>query len=289
MRNLIQFLIRYSSWFVFIFYVLLSCVLLFKGNAYQQSVFLTSANGVSTAINGTIHDVDSYFHLAETNRRLEAVNAAQQAEILNLRDKLAHVLTLVPDSSRNRNFNIDRFRFIPATVMNNSTHHPRNYFTINKGRLDGVEPGMGVVDNDGIVGIVNVAGDHTARIISVLNRSQRFSVKVKGTDFVGSLTWKSNDPTIATVEEIPRHARFRVGDTIVTSGFSTTFPEGIPVGIVMSRSRGADDNYFSLRVRLSSNFSHLNTVRVLRDQLKAELDSLSGFDIESSKTSATID
>lgn len=287
MRNLIHFLIRYSSWFVFIFYVLLSCVFLFKGNDYQQSVYLTSANGVSAAMHGTIQDIDSYFHLKEANERLEAVNAAQQAEILNLRNEMGQLLTLVPDSGRNRRFNIDRFRFIPASVMNNSTHHPRNYFTINKGRLDGVEPGMGVVDNDGIVGIVNVAGDHTARIISVLNRSQRFSVKVKGTDFVGSLAWKSNDPTIATVEEIPRHARFRVGDTIVTSGFSTTFPEGIPVGIVMSRSRGADDNYFSLRVRLSSNFAHLNTVRVLRDQLKAELDSLSGFDLESSNSSDT--
>ncbi len=165
-----------------------------------------------------------------------------------------------------------------ATVINNSTHRPRNFFTINRGSADGIMPGMGVVDQNGIVGIVNVTGTKSARIISVLNETQRFSVKVKGSNYVGSLSWKEGNPAIAYVEELPRHVKYNVGDTIVTSGFSTAFPEGIPVGFVMGQVHTTDDNFYTLKVHLAADFSQLSTVRVIRDEFKAEMDSLNLFD-----------
>ncbi len=281
MRNLLNFIIRYSTWFVFTFYVLLSCILLFSRNRVQQSVYLTSANVVTSGIYGTWSGISGYFALRDINESLQLSNARLENEVLNLRAQLAEARTLIADSAASH-LSYVRFGYEPAAVINNSTRHPRNYFTINRGSADGLRPGMGVVDQNGVVGIVNVTGLHTARVVSLLNETQHFSVKLKGTPYVGSLAWKGGDPTVAYVEEVPRHVKYRAGDTIVTSGYSTTFPEGIAVGTVMNRVKGKDDNFYILKIRLASDFKTLSTVRVIKDTLKAELDSLGGDDPSSS-------
>lgn len=294
MRNLLNFLIRYSTWFVFLFYVLLSCVLLMRNNLYQQSVWMTSANSVSTSVYGMTTDVSGYFGLKKTNLELQRSNADLENQVLLLRQELADCRARLGDTldydlvkpigATAENPESGRYDYVLASVVNNSTSHPRNFFSINRGTLDGVRPGMGVIDHNGVVGIVNVAGKHTARVISLLNRTQHFSVKLKNTDYVGSMHWNGPNPTTAYVEEIPRHVRFHIGDTIVTSGFSTTFPEGIPVGTVMTQIRGEDDNFFTIKLRLLPDFRNLGTVRVLTDELKAELDSLQTFDNPPEKT-----
>ena len=278
MRNLLNFLIRYSTWFVFVFYVLLSCVLLARRDDYHASVILTSANEVSGSVYRTAANVNGYFNLREINRSLQESNAALENENLNLRNQLAEYRALVSDTAYIRE--TKRFDYVLASVINNSTRHPRNYITINRGSIDGILPGMGVVDQNGIVGIVNVSGKHTSRVISILNETQHFSVKLKDTPYVGSLTWKGGDPGIAYMEEVPRHAKFHVGDTVVTSGFSTTFPYGINVGTVLNRIKTSDDNFYILKIRLAGDFKTLSTVRVIRDEYKTELDSLSNFDIK---------
>ncbi|MBD5291676.1 rod shape-determining protein MreC [bacterium] len=281
MRNLLNFILRYSTWFVFAFYVLLSCILLSRRDDYHASVLLSSANEVTSAVYRGATGVSGYFYLRDINRNLQESNAALENEILNLRSQLAEYKALVSDSSYVRQE--QRFDYTLASVINNSTRHPRNYITINRGTNDGVRPGMGVVDQNGIVGIVNVAGPHTARVISIINETQHFSVKLKDTPYVGSLSWKGGDPGIAYMEEVPRHAQFHIGDTVVTSGFSTTFPYGINVGTVMNRVRMTDDNFYILKIRLASDFKTLSTVRVITDFYKAELDSLSTFDVGPTK------
>lgn len=278
MRNLLYFIIRYGTWFVFAFYVLISCILLFINNSYQRAVFLTSANVVTSTINSATTTVSGYFNLKSINESLQESNARLENEVLNLRHQIAEYRTLLSDSAFSSVYN-KRFDFVSATVVGNSVSHPQNYFSINRGKLDGVKTGMGVVDQNGIVGIVNVAGNHTARVISVLNETQKFSVKIKNTHFIGSLSWKGGDPSIAYMEEVPRHAKFHMGDTIVTSGYSLSFPENIPVGTVLNRIKGSDDNFFILKIQLSPDFKNLSTVRVIKDDFKEDLDSLSRFDL----------
>lgn len=277
MRNLLNFLMKYSTWFVFAFYVLVSLILLFSFNTYQGSVYMTSANAVTGTVNEATSEITGYFSLKKINESLQESNAALENRVLNLTNEIKHLKTLVDDSVAYAGLP-PRFDYVTAAVINNSTRHPRNYFTINKGKADGIAPGMGVVDQNGVVGIVNVCGRHTSRVISVLTKEQNFSVRLKGTQFVGTLAWKENNPQSAWVEEVPRHARYRVGDTIVTSGFSTSFPEGIPVGTVMSQVRNSESNFFTLKIRLSSDFNNLSTVRVIKDDLKPELDMLQTFD-----------
>ncbi|MDE6006570.1 MAG: rod shape-determining protein MreC [Muribaculaceae bacterium] len=278
MRNIIDFILKYSKWFVFTLYVLISCFLLVSHNRYQQSVYFSSANVVSGNIYDAWSQVTGYFHLKSINESLQASNADLQNQVFNLKTQIAELEARLGDTV-SRDSESDRFDFISASVVNNNTRHPRNYFTLNRGSRDGVQPGMGVVDQNGVVGIVNVAGPHMSRVISLLNETQHFSVKIKGTSFIGSMVWKGSDASVGYVEEIPRHARYSIGDTIVTSGYSTTFPEGIPVGVILNRVRSQDDSFFTFKVRLTSDFNALSAVRVIKDIYKNEIDSLANFDI----------
>lgn len=276
MRTLLNFIIRYSSWFVYAFYIVLSCVLLFNNNPYQQSVYLTSANSISTSIYGVTSDITSYIALRKTNEELQANNALLEKRVVSLEQELKKYKGIAADTSGS---NVGaRYEYVLASVLNNSTRHPRNYFNIDKGYEDGIRPGMGVAGHNGVVGIVNVTGAHTSRIISLLNVTQHFSVKLKDTPYVGTLTWKGNDPTVAYVEEIPKHVKFKIGESVVTSGYSTTFPEGIDVGKVIGQVKAADDNYFTLKIKLSSDFRNLTSVRVIKDNLKPQLDNLEKYD-----------
>ncbi|MBD5212189.1 MAG: rod shape-determining protein MreC [Bacteroidales bacterium] len=276
MRTLLNFIIRYSSWFVYAFYIVLSCVLLFNNNPYQQSVYLTSANSISTSIYGVTSDITSYIALRKTNEELQANNALLEKRVVSLEQELKKYKGIAADTSGSNAG--ARYEYVLASVLNNSTRHPRNYFNIDKGYEDGIRPGMGVAGHNGVVGIVNVTGAHTSRIISLLNVTQHFSVKLKDTPYVGTLTWKGNDPTVAYVEEIPKHVKFKIGESVVTSGYSTTFPEGIDVGKVIGQVKAADDNYFTLKIKLSSDFRNLTSVRVIKDNLKPQLDNLEKYD-----------
>lgn len=277
MRNLIEFILKYSSALLFTMLFVLSVAMLVSNGRFHSSVWFTSANAVSNKIYDMSNGVTSYFNLRSINASLQQSNAQLENEVLNLRSQVARLKSMVNDSTDNSNTR--RFDYILGTVLNNSTRHPRNYFTIDKGTQDGVKAGMGVVDQNGIVGIVNVAGEKTSRIISLLNTTQHISVKLKNSNTVGALTWKVSDPKTAYVEEVPRHSVFQIGDTVVTSGYSTSFPANIPVGIVEGKVKSENENYYILKVRLSSDFKTLSTVRVLKDAYKEELDSLKNYDI----------
>lgn len=271
MRNLINFLIRFSSWILFMVFVTISCVLLFQNNPYQHSIYLSSANALSTSLYNGAHSVTSYFSLRDINEDLTRRNAQLESQVLALKSQIArykiaeYAATVPVDTS------LARYNFIIAHVINNSVHRPHNYITLDKGSLDGIAEEMGVVNENGVVGIVNKVGPHSARVISVLNNYLRVSAKVKASEQVGSLVWDGKNPSEAILEELPRHATFKVGDTVVTSGYSTVFPEGVPVGIVTKPLKDYDENFFALRVRLFTDFSTLNTVRVVRDMMKPEL------------------
>lgn len=280
MRNLLNFFLRYGAWFIFTFYVILSCVILFTYNAYHSSIYFSSANAIASSVYDASSELSGYFNLREINKSLEENNARLENEVLNLKYQLAELHTLYSDSLDVRGSSQTRYDYVAATVINNNVKHPKNYFSINRGKKDGIKVGQGVVDHNGVVGIVNVTGDHTARIISLLNESQRFSVKLKNTDFIGSLVWKGGDPSVAYMEEVPRHTRYQVGDTVVTSGYSLSFPADIPVGVIMNRIKGADDNFYILKIRLAPDFKSLGTVRVIKDNFKESLDSLSQYDLK---------
>ncbi len=282
MRQLVDFFVRHGAWFVFILLAGVSCVMLFRSNPYQQAVYMTSAGAVSSSVYRAANSVTGYFDLRTINDDLQERLSTLEMENLSLRrrlqraEELAYADTVTPDSA------LTPYRFITARVINNSIAHSNNFITINRGSDDGIRPEMGVIDRNGIVGIVNVTGHHTARVISLLNSDLRLSCKVKGSDAFGSLVWDGKSPRTAVLEELPRHVEFSIGDTVITSGYSVVFPEGIPVGIVRERERDADDNFYSLRVELLTDFSTLSTVRVIENFLKDEIEEVETDQVNSS-------
>lgn len=273
MSELVAFLIRHSKWFVFTFFVVISCMLLFHDDPYRQHLYLTSAGRLATTAYKSANNVTSYFNLHEINEDLNRRNADLQSEIVKLQERIDLMIeqgytdTLVIDSG------VSNFDFIVAHVINNSVAHPYNYITINKGSNDGIKPELGVVDQNGVVGIVSNVGPTSARVISLLNPHFRLSCKIKRTDYFGSLVWDGNRPDEAMLEDLPRHTVFKPGDTIVTNGYSSVFPAGLPVGIVVDDNTEHNQNFFKLKVKLLTDFTTLSNVQVIvnnkADELKA--------------------
>ena len=272
MNNLLNFFIKHSAWFIFAVYVILSLVLLFKDNPYQQSVYLTSANSVSAAVYKAFNGITSYFHLRGINESLQERNAALEMELIELREQLSEMALYAPDSLHQPA--LGQYNFVMAHVISNSIAKPNNYITIDRGHLDGVSPEMGVIDQNGVVGIVNVVGPHASRVISLLNPHIRLSCKLRASGFYGSLVWDGKSPRHAVLEELPKHLTWNKGDTIVTSGYSAVFPEGIIVGVVEGLARDMSDSFVSLRIRLTTNFSQLSSVRVITNSMKGQIDAL---------------
>ena len=272
MNNLLNFFVKHCAWFIFAIYVILSLVLLFKDNPYQQSVFLSSANSVSAAVYKAFNGVTSYFHLRDINESLQERNATLEMELIELRKQMADLTLLSPDSLKHSN--LHQYNFVMAHVISNSIAQPNNYITIDRGHIDGVSPEMGVIDQNGVVGIVDVVGPHAARVISLLNPHIRLSCKLRDSGFYGSLVWDGKSPQYAVLEELPKHMTFHKGDTIVTSGYSAVFPEGIIVGTVVGLARDLSDSFVSLRIKLTTNFSQLSNVRVITNSMKEQIDAL---------------
>ena len=273
MRNLLNFFIKNSSWFIFIFYMILSSILLFKNNPYQQSIYLTSANKICSSIYNYISNVTSYFYLRDINEDLQKQNANLELEVVSLRNQLKEYEIKLTDSIESQ-LQPHQYDVIVGRVISNSITNSQNYIMVNKGALDGISTEMGVIDQNGVVGIVNIVGNHSSRIISLLNPNLRLSCKVKGSDFFGSLVWDGKSPYYAILEEMPRHVKFQEGDTIVTSGYSAVFPEGITVGIIDEQMNEGGDNFYSLKIKLLTDFTQLSTVRMIKNNNKDEFEQL---------------
>lgn len=273
MRALIDFFIKYSSWIVFAFYVVVSCIFLFQSNPYQHHIYMTSAGRLTAGVYDFAHNVTSYFNLRQINEELQAQNAHLEEEVLAMKAQLAQYRERYYADTMSVDTVLQPYSFIIASAINNSISKPYNYITINKGSKDGIKPEMGVIDQNGIVGVVNIVGDNYSRLISLLNPNFRLSCKVKGNEAFGSLVWDGKNPQEALLEELPRHTVYNTGDTVVTSGYSAMFPEGIPVGVITGSEKTIDDNFYTLRIHLLTDFSRLSTVRVISseiaDQIKA--------------------
>lgn len=272
MRKLLDFLLEKKHWFLLILFEVISFTLIYRNNSYQRSVMINSANYASGYVLSVAGYVQSYLNLRTINRNLQEQNGQMEMQLLDLQEQIevmqADTVTFkgaVSDSAR-----IFPFQFVIAEVVNNSISQLSNYITINKGRKDGIQPDMGVVSEQGVVGIVSNVSDHFSVIISLLNPKSKLSCKVLGNNSFGYLTWDGRDADYAILEELPRHAEFHKGDTIVTSGYSAIFPAGLIVGVVDDFYKERDDNFYALRVKLATPFSSLQHVRVIQNAYRNE-------------------
>lgn len=263
MRNLLNFLLKYNYWFLFILLEVVCFVLLFRFNNYQQSVYFTSANVVTGKVYEVSGSISSYFHLKSVNEDLLDRNMLLEQQITNLENALREhqVDSLVVNSIRNLD-NKD-YQLFKAHVIRNSLNQADNYITLDKGSSSGIRPEMGVVDGNGVVGIVYKTSPNYSLVISVLNSKSSISCKVVGSEYFGYLKWEHGDSRYAYLKDLPRHAEFNLGDTVVTSGYSTVFPAGVMVGTVDDMSDSNDGLSYLLKIKLATDFGKLSDVRVI--------------------------
>lgn len=259
---------------LFLLYVIVSCIFLFDKNPYQHHVYMTSAGALAANVYELSNSVTSYFNLRDINEELQIQNARLEAELIAMREQLNNYGEMHYGDTMSVPKPLMGCDFIISHVVNNSVHHPKNYITIDKGRRDSIRPEMGVVDQNGVVGIVNLVSDNYARVISVLNSNFSLSCKVKGNDAFGSLVWDGKRYDEALLKELPRHSEYHEGDTIVTSGFSSVFPEGILVGTVIGKEKDVDVNFYTLRIKLLTDFTTLSTVRIISNSNIEEIRTL---------------
>lgn len=265
MRNLLEFLTRHCHWFVFVALEVASIVLLFSYNSYQGSVWFSSANAVSGKVYELSSAVDQYFSLVDVNRRLTDRNQYLERQVASMADSMATVKGDSTFLQKMQGSVLARYKSIPAKVVSNSLEKLDNFITIDKGSADGVEKDMGVVSGSGVVGIVYLTSAHYSVVIPVLNSKSNISCSIRGRGYFGYLHWYGSRPDEAYVDDIPRHARFRIGDIVVTSGYSAVFPKGMVVGVITRVYNSANGLSYRLRVKLSTDFGNLRDVCVVSD------------------------
>ena len=271
MRNLLDFLYKYHHWLVFLVLEVVSVVLLFQYNSYQGSVWFSSASAVAGKAYELESKMTAYLSMAKENEELTMRNIYQERQLDQLRRLYAEATKDTTDMERKGLEFLSQYQLIPAKVVENSIHKLENLITIDKGRKDGVEPDMGVACGNGVVGVVYLVSDHYSVVISALNAaSSRISCVIRGRGYFGYLHWYGGDPSVAYVEDVPRHAKFKLGEWMVTSGFSSIFPSGVQVGKIEQAYNSSDGLSYKLKVRLSTDFGNVRDVVVISDKSIAE-------------------
>ena len=234
-----------------------------QNQGYQKSVYISSSNSVVSGMYEWSNSVVEFFKLRTANDNLSEENTSLKNQVIMLQNKLT---TMNPEANDSIRFRIPpemEYQFISAKVINCTTNKLQNYITLNKGAIDGIKTDMGVVSDEGVVGIVKTVSRRFSVVIPILNPKIEVSCKFKRNNYSGGLLWSGEDYRYANLTDIARHVELSLGDTLITSGLTSTFPEGVPVGIIEDFKIKESDAYYKIKVKLAVNFRTLSHVKVI--------------------------
>ena len=281
MDKLLEFLQKYRHWFVFLILETIALVTYLSGSLYSRSLGWYATSAVFGRVNELMTEGWSYVGLRPRNEELLRENARLRTAYTllarQMQDAEAH--GVLPRLHATDSLPIDPSAVIIARVVNRVTHTSEVYYTINKGRRDGIETDMGVMSASGVVGAVMAVSDHYALVIPVLNPKIRLACTLLGQEVSGTLTASSSpNANEAILSNVPPHAHPQIGDTITTSGYSYLFPEGMMVGTIAdsvpARVKGSAGTFANYPVHLSTDFQGLRYVYVIREKPTHEVRTL---------------
>jgi len=246
--------------------------LLVQNNNYQHASFMNSSSAMIGKFYKSVGDVKEYINLKDENKRLSDENA-------RLRTMLGDTTMLLKAESLVKYDSVyhKQYKFISAKIINNSTNRRSNYITLDKGKLDGIRPDMGVVASNGVVGKVKYVSDHFSVAMSLLHKDMHTSAMIKKNKYFGSLVWEGGSATKATLNDLAVHVPIAIGDTVVTSFKSDIYPEGIMIGTIAHFELNPGQNFYNITVNLSTNFSNISYVYVVNNRMKDEVQKLEGM------------
>jgi len=268
MQNLIQLIIRYGALITFLIFEFVCFYLVINKNQDQQKIYHASSALLSGQIYDQYDNFVKFWNLSAIADSVSHENAKLKSNLRNFQiEQLSKSDTITIDTAV-------QFIYLSAEVKNNSINKRNNTLTIDKGSKDGIETGMGVIDDDGIVGIVLSTSKNFSIIMSVLNSNTRISAAIKRSNYFGNLRWKGSNSQKVNLEDVPKHADIVIGDSIITSGYSSIFPSGIMIGKIEKFNILGGSNSYDIEVNLNNNLSKQRYVYVIKNILKEEQSSL---------------
>ncbi len=269
MKNLFNFIYKHNFVFVFLSLEVICVFILMRKNGYQGSSLINSSNNLSAKVYKISSNTKEYLLLQEENERL----ARENVYLLN-RIKLGYAALPLKTYTKNDTLYKQVYQFIGGKVINGSINKRNNYLTLDIGSEQGVTQDMAVVSNDGIIGIVKDVSTNFASVMSILHKDVRVNCQLKKEGINGPLIWDGTDYRFSNLIDVPTHARLKKGDTVITSALSGIFPQGITVGFVDSWDRKQNESFYTVKVLLSADFKKVNHISVIKNNYKAEKDSL---------------
>lgn len=261
MRQIINFLIRYKTFLLYIFFMIISLSFTIQSHSFHQSKFFNSSNWVTGGIFQTSYNITSYFDLKSENQKL--VNDNKRLRQILYNSKIKDTV-LIDSSSIN-------YTVISGQVIKNNYADQRNYITINKGEKDSIKQDMGVITDKGILGIIENTSNNYASVQSVLNEHSNINAKIKNTDHFGSLIWNTEHYNTVQLIDIPRLVPITIGDTIVTGAMSSIFPENIPIGTIKKFDLDDSKSFYYINVSLFNDMTNIKNVYIINNPNREEI------------------
>ncbi len=264
MRNLLNFLLKYINLIVFLVLEGIALYWLTTGNSYHNSRVVRGMQGITRGIEEKITNTRSYLSLRDVNSRL----ARENAELKNRLERFTGRTNLRFVPFRDTNFR-QEYQYISAKIVNNSVNKQKNFFTVDKGRAQGIKPDMAVTSGDNVAGVIVGCTENYSIAISLLNIDFRISARIRSNGYFGSLNWDGKNSRHAVLNEIPQHITINKGDTVETTGYSAIFPEGVGIGRV-SDIRKSGSDFYNISVELFTDFRKLSFVNVIGNLKRTE-------------------
>lgn len=278
MSNLIAFIKQYIHVLVFVVLQVLAIVMLYYSMNYPRYALASMARTIAAPVNQMCYKVVSHFNLVGENKQLALQNMRllqdKPENFFSVSDTAKTAYHTEVDTVRHRTTRTRMYDYTTAGVVFNTIHKKYNYLIIDKGRADGVVPDMAVLSPNGIVGVVTDVSAHFSTVTSLLNPNTRISAKVLPVNQLGTIAWHFGDPTTVYLEDVPEHINIQVGDSVYTSGYSEIYPGNVLVGVVSEKNKSNSSSFLSLKVKLTTDFNHINTVYLVRNLYQDELETL---------------
>tara|TARA_R110002020_G_scaffold205086_10_gene409603 strand:+ start:244 stop:1068 length:825 start_codon:yes stop_codon:yes gene_type:complete len=264
MQQIINFLIKYRNFLLFVFLLFISFVFTIQSHSYHRSKFVNSANFLTGGIYTTIDNINSYFDLRVHNDQLLEENKRLRQKLFNPLDSLSSTIDTVTYDSK--------YQVTKAKVINNNYSLRDNFLTLKGGRKDSIKQDLGVITSNGIVGIIDKVSNNYSTVISILNSNSQINAKLKKSGHFGILVWDGKDPNLVELIDVQEKAPVAKGDTIITGGMSTIFPEGVGVGTVEDFKLDQSENFYTITIKLFNDMTNIGHVYVIenmdREQIK---------------------
>ena len=269
MQQLFFFIQKYKYFLYFLLLQLIAIIFTFNNLSFHKSKFISSANVIAGSLTSKTSNIAQYLHLKKENELLSQENVDLKNKLDQLNNLLKDKNTMVKDTIIYRK----NYHYIQGKVIANQYTKPDNFITINKGERHHITSEMAVINSKGIIGIIDHTTKSYARVQSILNRNSKINAKFKNNSYFGTLQWNTKDYNVVQLKDIPRQAKYFIGDTVITGGKSTIFPEGIPIGTVLEKKE-ATTAFNTINIKLFNDMSNLRNIEIIQNFDKEEIKNL---------------